>query len=393
MAQTNLDVVTGSRLEQALSENWDAMKTWVLSNIDNSNLMTQVKSKLDTANRQIIGTTGTAKADALVTAVDAMVQAFEAAGISMSGITTAQFASCINSLAEINGVYILDSEGLQWTAENWSYQKQQLGHDPATPEGITISNPHHDLLIASVNIGQTMFGTYSHTIPSLQAYGGSVVGTPEDGTYNSRKIMAATNPINCESGRKLTYFEGMKYIDTVDKDVIFFPSESTLTSWANTVGLSTMVSIGTSMIYAVPQGTEGYWILKYFSGTTSIAFANREAKAPYTDIYGMIGCTALEYCYSHKEHDDDDWYWRLPSLYELMIIYLNKTAVDACRSALGTSSLPNAEVWSCLQNNNTLEYCLSLASGACNNGGKANKYWCVPVASCRKAVSAVARTY
>ena len=82
-------------VNDAIAEAWDAMKVWVNTNVDQSNIMTVVKGFLDTANRQVIGTTGTEKAQAIVASVDAMVQAFTEAGISMQGITTAQFAQCI----------------------------------------------------------------------------------------------------------------------------------------------------------------------------------------------------------------------------------------------------------------------------------------------------------
>jgi len=382
MAQTNLDVVTGSRLEQALSENWDAMKTWVLSNIDNSNLMTQIKGKLDTANRQIIGTTGTAKADALVTAVDAMVRAFTDRGINMSGITTAQFAQCIASLSNASGCYILDTDGLRWTAASWASERERLGHDPATRRGILLDNPDHPFLIASKHYGTSMFGTYNHTIPNLQAFTNGVAGEPRSGEYNSRKIMAATNPENCKPQYKVTYFDGMTENDLVDKDVVFFPSQSTLTTWANSMGLGKMQTIGESMIYCYPHTTDGKWVAQYCkTGVTTIQFANREAMVPYADNYGMVGCTALELCYAHHEYEGDTTHWRLGSLFELMMCYLNRYDINACRVAMGEQNIPSAESWSCLQYGNNNEYYLSLGTGASGNYAKNNKYYVLPIAS------------
>ena len=173
----------------------------------------------------------------------------------------------------------------------------------------------------------------------------------------------------------------MTDVDLVDKDLVFFPDQTTLTNWATEMGLATMVTIGQTMIYAIPHTTPGYYVLKYFNGTNSISFANREAQAPYTDSYGQIGCTALRAAMSHREYDDDPMFWRLSCIFEILLKYLNKAAIDECRAALGEQPLPSAQEWSDIQNNNTGEYYLSLADGSYNSNYKFNLYWVVPVAS------------
>ena len=374
-------------VNDAIAEAWDAMKVWVNTNVDQSNIMTVVKGFLDTANRQVIGTTGTEKAQAIVASVDAMVQAFTEAGISMQGITTAQFAQCIASLAVNSGVWIQDTDGVLWTAASWAHAKEQGGGvDPAQRQGIFIKAVNAEFLIASKNYGTMQFGTYGHTIPNLEAMVGGSAGTPYSGEYNSRKILAATDPdecITCGYGRN--YFAGMTDNDLVGYDLVLFPDEATLTSWANSMGMATMVTIGQTMIYAIPHAdyTEQnhYYVLKYFNGTSSISFANREAKAPYTDNYGQIGCTALRAAMSHREYNDDPMFWRLSCIFEILLKYLNKAAIDECRAALGEQPLPSAQEWSDIQNNVNSEYYLSLADGSYNSSNKFILYWVVPVAS------------
>lgn len=380
---TNLNVVTASALEQSQTEIWNAMKNWVMSNIDSSNLMTIVKDFLDVANREIIGTTGTEKAQAVATAVTAMVNAFETAGLSMSGVTTSQFADCILALSNNNGVYILDTNNNRWTAAQWAYEKEQQGHDPATCQGILIVNPDHNFLVASNDYGPMQFGTNGHTIPNLQSMNGGLAGTPKDGTYNSRKIMAATDPDKVRDEFKVVYFSGMTGQDLIDKDIVFFPDAQTLTDWATLMGIPELYSIGTSMIYALPHDTEpNHYVLKYYSGNgTSLNFSNREAIAPYTDSNSQTGCTALNQCYYHVEYAGDTTYWRLPSLFELLLIYLNKLAINQCRSALGKGQLPTINIWSCLQFNSNAEQYMSLADGSFGNNSKYFQFYVVVVAS------------
>ena len=371
----------------AIAEAWGAMKVWVNTNVDQSNIMTVVKGFLDAANRQVIGTTATEKAQAIAASVDAMVQAFTEAGISMQGITTAQFAQCIASLAVNSGVWIQDTDGVLWTAASWAHAKEQGGGmDPAQRQGIFIKAVNAEFLIASKNYGTMQFGTYGHTIPNLQAMAGGSAGTPYNGEYNARKILAATDPDACdELGFAVTYSQGMTDADLVDKDLVFFPNQETLTSWATEMGLATMVTIGQTMLYAIPHAnyTESnhLYILKYFNGTNSISFANREAQVPYTDNYGQIGCTALRAAMSHREYNDDPMFWRLSCIFEILLKYLNKAAIDECRAALGEQPLPSAQEWSDIQYSYASEYYLSLADGSSNYINKNYLSWVVPVAS------------
>ena len=377
-------------VNDAISASWDAMKTWVETNVDTSNIMTVVKGFLDAANRQVIGTTATEKAQAIAASVDAMVQAFTQAGIAMQGITTAQFAECIASIAVNTGVWIKDTDGVLWTAASWAHAKEEGGGvNPATPQGIWLKAINAELLIASKNYGPMQFGTYGHTLPNLQGMSGGSAGEPYNGEYNSRKILAATDPDTCiECGFGINYFSGMTDNDLVDVDLVLFPDEATLISWANTMGLPTMLTIGTKMIYAIPHAdyspTNHLYVLKYFNGSTGISFANREAQVPYTDSYGQIGCTALKSAMTHTEYDGDPMFWRLSVIYEILLIYLNRDAINECRAALGEQPIPSAPAWSGIQSSSNTEYYLGLSSGSYNNNLKCSQYWVVPVASSTK---------
>lgn len=395
MGDFNKDHATSiGYVNDAIAEAWDAMKVWVETNVDKSNIMTVVKGFLDAANRQVIGTTATEKAQAIAASVDAMVQAFTEAGISMQGITTAQFAECIATIAANTGVWIKDTDGVLWTAASWAHAKEQGGGvDPAQRQGIFIKAVNAEFLIASKNYGTMQFGTNGHTIPNLQAMVAGSAGTPYNGEYNARKILAATDPDACnEAGFAVTYFQGMTDADLVDKDLVFFPDQTTLTNWATEMGLATMVTIGQTMLYAIPHAnyTESnhLYILKYFNGTNSISFANREAQVPYTDNYGQIGCTALRAAMSHREYNDDPMFWRLSCIYEILLKYLNKAAIDECRAALGEQPLPSAQEWSDIQNNSVYECYLSLADGSYDVGNKSNLFWVVPVASSTRTSAA-----
>lgn len=374
-------------VNDAIAEAWDAMKVWVETNVDTSNIMTVVKGFLDAANRQVIGTTATEKAQAIAASVDAMVQAFTEAGISMQGITTAQFAQCIASLAVNSGVWIQDTDGVLWTAASWAHAKEQGGGvDPAQRQGIFIKAVNAEFLIASKNYGTMQFGTFEHMIPNLEEMVRGIAGTPYNGEYNARKILAATDPDACdELGFAVTYFQGMTDLDLVDKDLVFFPDQTTLTNWAIEMGMETMVTIGQTMLYAIPHAnyTESnhLYILKYFNGQNSISFADREAQVPYTDDNGQIGCTALRAAMSHREYYDDPMFWRLSSIFEILLKYLNKAAIDECRAALGEQPLPSANEWSDIQSNYVRMYILSLADGSLNIAQKGVRYWVVPVAS------------
>ncbi len=380
-------VVTLGMAESLVLMAVESMKAWTTANVDKTELMTHVKAQLDLCNREVIGNTAAEKLQALQASIPAMVRAFSEAGYQMDNIKTKDFAQLISTLTANSGVYIEDANGLRWTAAQWSYEKEQQGHDPAQFQGIVVTTPIHTYYIGSRNYGPSMFGTMNHTIPNLMSVQDGFPGSPIDGTYNSRKIIAATNPERCEAARKLTHFEGMTDLDLTDKDVVFFPDRATLDAWANSMGLPILTTIGESMIYAIPHASESdSWKLLYHkNGGTSINFQERESIAPYVDSSGQQGCTALNFCWSHKEYDSDTMLWRLGSKLEFSLTYLNLDAINECRIAGGFPEIPKSDFWCGLQSNNTGAYYFSLASGNFSTHFKNTQCWSVPIASCRKA--------
>jgi len=384
-------------VQDAVVEAFEKMQIWVQNNADKLEVMKHVGNLLNRANRVATDNrTVSERAQSLVASIDAIVAAMTECGVDMEGITTAQIAQFITTIADGAGTWIEDADGVLWTPASWAYEKQQAGGvDPAVFQGIVLTNSEHEIYIASRNYGPMQFGTYGHTIPNLQATSGGPSGTPVDGEYNGRMILAATNPDALRPfGWAIDYFEGLKRTDLVGNDglkvnVVFFPDQATLTSWATGIGLNEMLSIGQSMIYAIQNDannpTNGYYTLKYFNGSNSISFANREAVAPYTDNYGQIGCTAANACVEHKEYPEDPLFWRNGSLFECLMMIMNKKDINACRAAIGQVALPSGYVWTGLQNNNAYEYYFSLADGSWDYSYKTNSYYVVPVASRKKA--------
>ena len=384
-------------VNDAVTMAFEKMQVWLTEHIDELDVMKHIGNLLNAANRVASDTRPVAtRAQSLVASIDAIVAAMTECGVDMEGVTTAQIAQFITTIADGAGTWIEDKDGVLWTAASWAYEKQQAGGvDPAVFQGIVLTNSEHEIYIASRNYGPMQFGTYGHTIPSLQATSGGPSGTPVDGEYNGRMILAATNPVALRPfGWAIDYFEGLKRTDLVGNDglkvnVVFFPDQATLTSWATGLGLNEMSSIGQSMIYAIPNDannpTNGYYTLKYFNGSNSISFANREAVAPYTDNYGQIGCTAANACVEHKEYPEDPLFWRNGSLFECLMMIMNKKDINACRAAIGQVSLPSSNVWAGLQNNGNSAYYFSLADGSWSNNNKYSSYFVVPVASRKKA--------
>ena len=301
----------------------------------------------------------------------------------MEGVTSAQIAQFITTLADNAGVWIEDADGVLWTAASWAYEKQQRGGvDPAVFQGIVLTNSEHEFYIASRDYGPMQFGTYSHIIPNLEGMSGGPSGTPVDGEYNGRKILAATDPDKLRPfGWAIDYYEGLNRVALQDIDVVFFPDQATLTAWATNLGLYEMLAIGQSKIYAIPHTDGVSWVLKYFNGSTSITFGNCEAVAPYTDNYGQIGCTAADACVRHREYEGDDFFWRNPSMFELMMMVMNKNEINNCRAAIGQMALPAGRVWPCFQSSNNYGFYFNLADRSWSNYSKYNTCSVVPVAS------------
>ena len=368
-------------VNDAIVDAYEKMQTWVTTHADQLEYVQHIGTILNSANRLSTDSrTVTERAQAILASVNAIVQAMINAGVDMEGVTTSEIAQYINGIAVNSGIWIEDANGQRWTAASWAAAKEQAGGvDPAVFQGILLTNSEHEFYVASRDYGPMQWGTYGHTVPNMQ--GGNVT-SPTDGEYNARKLLAATDPDKLRPwGWAINYFQGMTRVDVLGKDCIFFPDQETLTAWATGLGLYEMLAIGQSMIYAIPHTDEGYWVLKYFSGTNSIAFANREAVAPYMDNYGQIGSTVMECCVAHKENNDDPLFWRCPSLFECLMMCMNRDAINACRAAIGKVALPSGTVWTVIQNSNLHAYCFGLADGNWNNYSKNNNYNVVPVAS------------
>lgn len=377
--------MTIGQVEDLMTMVVTSTRDWCEENVDSFEVMQHIGDLLNAANRIPDDTrTVSERAQAISASVDAIIHELTEAGMDTSELKTSDIAQCIANIAVNAGVYIVDSSGQRWTAASWSYAKQANGGvDPAPREGIFVGNSEHSILVASKNYGPMQFGTYGHTIPNLQGMAGGPSGTPVSGKYNARKILAATNPNALrEWGWAIDYFEGMKRSDLTDIDVVFFPDEATLKAWATSLGLPDMVALGQAMMYVIPHATEANsYVCKYFNGTNSISFANREAVVPYTDSYGQIGCNVMETAILHKENPEDPNFWRGPSLFEALMMILNKQAINECRAALGESALPSGIIWAVLQDSNNSEYYFSLAYGSWSYNGKNYSYHVVLVAS------------
>ena len=375
-------------VQQTVVMAFEKMQTWVTQNVDKLDIMRHIGDILNAANRTPTDARSVAeRATTIKTSVEAIVAAMTDCGIDMEGVTTAQIAQFITTTADNAGTWIEDADGVLWTPASWAYEKQQAGGvDPAVFQGIVLTNSEHEIYIASRNYGPMQWGTYSHTVPNLQSTSGGPSGTPVDCEYNGRKILAATNPEELRRfGWAIDYFEGMKRTDLDDIDVVFFPDQATLTSWATGLGLYEMLAIGASKIYAIPTENEGYWCLKYFNGSSSISFANREAVAPYTDNYGQIGCTPANCGAAHREYENDPLFWRMPSLFEALMMIMNKNDINACRAAIGQTALPSGIIWTGLQDGSSNAYYFSLAGRSWTYYTKAYHCNVVLVASRKKS--------
>ena len=89
----------------------------------------------------------------------------------------------------------------------------------------------------------------------------------------------------------------------------------------------------------------------------------------------------MECCVAHKENADDPLFWRGPSLYECLMMCMNRDAINACRAALGQVVLPSGAVWTVIQNGSNHAYYFGLADRSWNYNNKSNGCNVVPVAS------------
>ena len=372
---TLLSVPTGAQLDDMLTRIWQAMKVWVTENIDQSDLMGQVKSILDACNREVIGTTATEKAEAILASINRIAVALRNSGAQITDETTLdQFAQLVYDVsARGYEVCLLGKSGTHYSPAEWLTYVEEHGTAPeeATPAVFT---PYQSFVIAAGDFQGKQWG---NTIDLVQGL---------DDAQRSTFIDVLQDSLNFHSLQN-TYRMLLWYNPEVLPHRNYDPSDPSINygSYA-CVRFATKAEMLASGLQ-LPYDMQVYIVTNDESDSTTnqeyywdgSAYQKRFAVPRIAN--GITGSPAAEFAWAHKAWDGDTRQWAMPTINHLLMMYVYMTEINTCLSVYNRSTLPTSSSWACQQYSAPNAWCATVPTGVVNNSTKNNRYAVVPVAA------------
>ena len=382
MANENpiVNVVTGEQLDEMMTRCWQAMKMWVTTNIDNSNLMTQVKETLDECNREVIGTTATAKVEAVLNSINAIATALRNAGATVTDDTTlAEFAQLVSTIGTHSyEVCLLGKSGTHYSAGEWQQYIDEHGTtpEPAQPAIIT---PYQSFVIGVPLVAGTAYtakqwANTTDLVPGLYAQSvGSFLDVLQNSLIfesyeNTRRILLFYNP---EKLPHTNYDPSDPDKDYSKYGCVRFASKAEMEASGIHLMYDQQVYIVTNDETDNSADQSYYW-----DGVQYV----RRFQVPRT-ANNITGAPAAEFAWDYKAYEGDERQYTLPTTNHLLMMYVYYSQINTLLYASHHSTLPTGYSWTCQQTNANYAYYVAIPSANVNNGGKNNTYAVVPVAA------------
>ncbi len=373
-----VNVVTGEQLDEMMTRCWQAMKTWVTTNIDNSNLMTQVKETLDECNRDVIGTTATAKVDAVLNSINAIATALRNAGAVVTNETPlAEFATLVRQISTSGyEICILGKSGTHYSIEDWNEYIAQHGSEPE--EGVVaVITPFQSFVIGNPPIGQQyVTRQWGNTTDNVQGLYANQTGSFINVLMNSLIFRSLENTYRMLLWYNPEVLPHCNYDpNDPDKDYgaygcIRFANHAEMENSGQHLAFD-------QQVYIVTEDTDNTAnVCYYWAGNqyTKRFVVPRVAN-------NITGSPAAEYAWDYKAWDGDTRQWALPTINHLLMMYVYYSQINAHLSILNHSTLPTGTSWSCQQYGAGTANYVAIPSANVNVSNKNNTCAVVPVAA------------
>ena len=375
MAETNLNVPTGAQLEEMMTRIWQAMKVWVMTNIDQSDLMTQVKQTLDACNRQVIGATATEKADAILASINSIAAALRSAGAVVTDETTlSQFAQLVESVASRSyEICLLGKSGTHYSAAEWLEYIDEHGTAPeeAVPAVIT---PFQSFVIAAGGFSSRAWGNTTDSPAGLyNGQNSTFIDVLQDSLNfhsldNTYRMLLWYNP---EVLPHANYDPSDPTADYGDYGCVRFATKAEMEASGQQLPYDKQVYIVTNDESDNTTNQEYYW--------NGSAYVKRFAVPRY--INNITGSPAAEFAWNYKAWQGDTRQWAMPTINHMLMMYVYYSQINTCLSAYNRSPLPTGYSWACQQNGADYAYYVTIPSGSVNYYVKNYTSAVVPVAA------------
>lgn len=367
-------------VNDAIAAAWEKMKVWVETNIDDSNLMQVVKGMLDQANREVIGTTATAKAQAVLNSVNAIAVALQDAGAQMTDKTFAQFADIVRSMAATSyEVCILGKSGTHYTTNQWN---DYIAEHGTTPEEavVAVITPYQSFVIAlpPVETPQSYKSLqWGNTTDNVTGLYGQQVGSFLDVLQNNLNFKSIENTwrmllwYNPEKLPHRNYDPSDPSIDYGSYGCVRFATKAEMEASGQHLMSDQQVYIVTNDESDNTTNQCYYW--------NGSAYARRFVVPRFAN--NITGSPAAEYAWQYKAWNDDARQYALPTTNHLLMMYVYYSEINACLSTLNRSPLPTGYSWTCQQGNANNAYYVAIPTANVSSNNKNGTCAVLPVAA------------
>lgn len=358
----------------------NSVKEWTMTNVDKTELVANIKSKLDLCNREVVGTTAAEKSQLLLTSVNAITTALRSAGAVITDDTPfSQFAQLISMIGTHSyEVCLLGKSGTHYSAVEWQQYIDEHGTtpEPAQPAVIT---PYQSFVIGLPLVAGTGYSsrTWANTTDSVPGLYGGQTGSLLNVLMNSLIFESYENT------RRILLFYNPEKLPHTNYD----PSDPDKDySEYGCVRFATKAEMEASGIHLM-YDQQAYIVINdetdsttdqayYWDGTKYV----HRFQVPRVEN-NITGAPAAEFAWDYKAYDGDERQYTLPTINHLLLMYVYYSEINTLLSLLHRSTLPTGYTWTCQQNAALYAWCVTIPSANVYNYVKHNIYAVVPVAA------------
>ena len=358
----------------------NSVKEWTMTNVDKTDLVANIKAKLDLCNREVVGTTAAEKCQLLLTSINAITTALRNAGAVIADDTPfSQFAQLVSMIGTHSyKICLMGKSGTRYSAVEWQQYIDEHGTtpEPAQPAVIT---PYQSFVIGLPLVAGTGYSsrTWANTTDSVPGLYGAQTGSFLNVLMNSLIFESYEN-----TRRILLYYNPEKLPHTnydpsdPDKDYseygcVRFATKAEMEASGIHLMYDQQVYVVTNDETDNTTNQAYYW-----NGVTYI----RRFVVPRV-ANNITGAPAAEFAWDYKAYDGDERQYTLPTINHLLMMYVYYPEINTLLSLLHRSTLPTGTTWTCQQSSASGAWCVTIPSAGVNGNNKNNTYAVVPVAA------------
>ena len=360
----------------------DSVKEWTMTNVDKTDLVANIKAKLDLCNREVVGTTAAEKCQMLLTSINAITTALRSAGAVIPDNTPfSQFATLVEQISASGyEICILGKSGTHYTTTQWNEYIAQHGTEPESGAVVAVITPFQSFVIGlpPADTPQAYKNLqWGNTTDNVTGLYGQQTGSFLNVLQNSLNFKSLENTY-----RMLLWYdpEVLPHCNydpnDPDKDYgsyacIRFATKAEMEASGQHLMSDQQVYIVTDDESDSTTNQCYYW--------NGAAYTRRFAVPRSTG--GITGSPAAKYAWQYKAYNGDERQYQLPTINHLLMMYVYYNQINACLSTLNLSTLPTGYTWTCQQYSAYGAYYVTIPSANVNFNTKNVTYAVVPVAA------------